>query len=77
MFLAQCFLEWDCFSDGSEHVVVQKIPLRILSRSAHRAMTGQKSESAVSLIGVFMQLLECCGALQYFDHQPAYYIAAH
>ncbi len=25
LFLAQCFLVWDCFSDGSEQVVVQFI----------------------------------------------------
>ena len=63
MFLVRCFLVWDCFSDGSEQVVVQEIIFQILSSAALREMTGPEGESAVMLFGIFKQLLKFCDAL--------------
>ena len=40
LFLALCFLGWDCFSDRSEQVVVQETIIQMLLCAALRAMTG-------------------------------------
>ena len=85
MFLARCFLVGDCFSDGSEQVVVQMIDIHIRFSAALRAMTCSEGESGVILFGFFMQLLKLCGAINnfdysglrfpytpFFDHQPAF-----
>ena len=39
-----------------------------LECAALRAMTAYERESAVILFGIFMQLLEFCGAIQNFDY---------
>jgi hypothetical protein len=40
-------------------------------------MTGPQWESAYILFAIIQQLLKLCGAIQNFDHHPAYYFAAH
>jgi hypothetical protein len=60
MFLAQCFLVWDCFG-------VQMIDIHIRLSAALRAMTSPETERAVMMLVVFIQLVKLGGAINYSD----------
>jgi len=48
-------------------VSVQMIGIKKEFSAALRAMTGPEGESAVILFGIFIQLLEDCGAIQLLE----------
>ena len=65
MFLARCFLGWDCFG-------VHKAFIKTLIPVERRAMTVTEGEDALMLFVVIGQLLKHCGAIRNFDHPFAF-----